>query len=78
MRIKELIRSKGYTQKEFANKLGITLSALNQRIDGNPSLNTLREIATALDVPLRDLFNGEDKYNVIACPNCGEKINITV
>ncbi|WP_414702908.1 helix-turn-helix domain-containing protein, partial [Proteiniphilum sp. UBA1028] len=56
MRIKEIIRAKGYTQKEFADKLGITLSALNQRLDGNPTVGSLREIANALEVDLLDLF----------------------
>jgi len=31
MRIKEIIRAKGYTQKEFADKLGITLSAFKPK-----------------------------------------------
>lgn len=35
MRIKEIIKEKGYTQAQFAEKLGISLSALNQQM---PSL----------------------------------------
>ena len=79
MRIKEIIRAKGYTQKEFADKLGITLSALNQRLDGNPTVGSLREIANALEVDLLDLFEDEREKNAsIKCPNCGTDIIIDV
>lgn len=79
MRIKEIIRAKGYTQKEFADKLGITLSALNQRLDGNPTVGSLREIANALEVNLLDLFDDERERNAsIKCPNCGTDIIIDV
>lgn len=79
MRIKEIIRAKGYTQKEFADKLGITLSALNQRLDGNPTVGSLREIADALEVDLLDLFEDEREKNAsIKCPNCGTDIIIDV
>ncbi|MEA5096856.1 hypothetical protein SDC9_120568 [bioreactor metagenome] len=79
MRIKEIIKAKGYTQKEFADKLGITLSALNQRLDGNPTVGSLREIADALEVDLLDLFEDEREKNAsIKCPNCGTDIIIDV
>ncbi|KAF5043354.1 helix-turn-helix protein [anaerobic digester metagenome] len=79
MRIKEIIKAKGYTQKEFADKLGITLSALNQRLDGNPTVGSLREIADALEVDLLDLFEDERERNAsIKCPNCGTDIIIDV
>ena len=79
MRIKEIIKAKGYTQKEFADKLGITLSALNQRLDGNPTVGSLREIADALEVDLLDLFEDEREKNAsIKCPNCGTDITISV
>ncbi|MDD4158363.1 MAG: helix-turn-helix transcriptional regulator [Proteiniphilum sp.] len=81
MRIKEIIRAKGYTQKEFADKLGITLSALNQRLDGNPTVGSLREIADALEVDLLDLFEdtrrNEPKQKYI-CPHCKQPINIEI
>lgn len=32
MRIKDIIKEKGYTQAQFAEKLGISLSALNQQM----------------------------------------------
>ena len=79
MRIKEIIKSKGYTQKEFADMLGITLSALNQRLDGNPTIGSLKEMAKVLEVDLLDLFeDNREKNTSIKCPNCGKDITIEV
>ena len=59
--------------------MGITLSALNQRLDGNPTVGSLREIADALEVDLLDLFEDEREKNAsIKCPNCGTDITISV
>lgn len=74
MRIKELIREKGYTQKEFADKLGITLSALNQRIDGNPSIAKLQEIADHLGVELHELFVSKESSDFIAMVSYKDEI----
>ena len=56
MKIKELIKEKGYTQKEFAAKLGMSSVGLNQLINGKPSYPTLEKFAAALDVPIWRLF----------------------
>ena len=80
-RIKELIKEKGYTQQEFADKLGISRVGLIQLLD-KPSFPTLEKIAEALDVPMWQLFASTDevrpKGTSIICPNCGEEIKITV
>lgn len=80
-RIKELIKEKGYTQQEFADKLGISRVGLIQLLD-KPSFPTLEKIAEALDVPMWQLFASTDevrpKGTSIICPNCGEEIKIMV
>ena len=38
MRIREAIEEQGMTTKQVAEKLNVTLSALNQSISGNPSV----------------------------------------
>lgn len=55
-RIKDLIKEKGYTQQEFADKLEITRVGLSQLINGKPSYPTLEKIAKALNVPMWQLF----------------------
>lgn len=56
LRIKELIKSKGFTMQEFADKLGIARVNLTKTINGNPTMETLQKIATALDVQVWELF----------------------
>lgn len=75
LRIKELIKSKGMTIEEAADKIGISRSGLNQHIAGNPSVETLERIASALEVPVTDLFEQPAK-DLVNCPYCGNKIKI--
>lgn len=84
MRIKELIKAKGYTQKEFAEKLGMTTVGLSQIIAGKPSYTTLEKIADALEVEIWELLISKndimENSNAlsITCPYCGKDINIKV
>lgn len=83
-RIKELIKEKGYTQQEFADKLGITRVGLSRLINGKPSYPTLEKIATALNVPMWQLFASSEEVHPksdslsLACPHCGKDISIKV
>lgn len=47
--IKELLAAKGLTQKDVANKIGVTQSNISATIS-RPSFPTLERIAAALDV----------------------------
>ena len=81
-RIKELIKEKGYTQQEFADKLGITRVGLTQLVNGKPSYPTLEKIATALDVPMWQLFASPEEVakesDGKVCPYCGGLIDVSV
>lgn len=55
-RIKELIKERGFTQQEFADLLGMSRVGLAQIVNGKPSYTTLEKIATALNVPMWELF----------------------
>ena len=52
-----LCREKNLTQRKLAKKLNMQEAALSRALSGNPQLNTIERIATALDVPVRALFN---------------------
>ena len=56
-RIKTLRKSKHMTQKQLADKLGVTYQAVQQieRKD-NININTLQKIASALNVPISELL----------------------
>lgn len=83
-RIKELIKEKGYTQQEFADKLEMTRVGLSQLINGKPSYPTLEKIAKALDVPMWQLFASPEEVRpksdalTLTCPHCGKEISIKI
>lgn len=82
MRIREIIEQQGITTKELADRMGITQSALNQHISGNPSVKVLSSIAANLGVEIWQLFvsPSDVAFNgtTIKCPHCGKSINIKV
>lgn len=74
------------------NKRTLTPAALGARINGNPSLSNLYEIADALGVKITELFPEEDQWRGGAdservpvgfrmqtiCPACGAHINASI
>lgn len=59
--ISNIIKEKGYTIQDVANKLGksrITI-AQNISVNGNPTLSTLRKIADAIGCKVGDFFIDE-------------------
>lgn len=77
LRIKEVIKDKGLSVQELAEKMGISRVGLSQHINGNPSVEVLDRIASALGVPITELFE-QPKTNTVSltCPHCGKSINI--
>ena len=57
-RIKALRKLKGLTQEELGEKSGLSYKFIGEieRGEVNPSLNSLRQIAKSLDLPVRELF----------------------
>ena len=79
LRIKELIKEKGMSVQELAEKMGISRVGLSQHINGNPSVEVLERIASALEVNPSDLFVQPKKNGQhITCPHCGKDIEIEV
>lgn len=56
MRIKEVCKEKGITVSQLAEKMGIKQESLSRAINGNPTLETLERIASALGVDVPELF----------------------
>jgi transcriptional regulator with XRE-family HTH domain len=61
MRIKELIKEKGLTVAEVASKMGIKAPTLSRTINGNPTVETLMNLARAIQVDVRELFSDPSK-----------------
>ena len=90
--IKNLCKLHGITQKELAERIGITNSALNISLSkNNPQLSTLTNIAEALGVSVSQLLASpdelelltgqgqeEERGKVLRCPHCGEEIELYV
>lgn len=67
--------------KELAGLLNISESSLSQTIKAgaNPSLQTLDKIASALGVPVAELFEAPAQdAATITCPHCGQSITLQV
>ena len=75
MRIKELLKEKNITAKELAKMLNLSEGALSQSINGNPTLERLEQIASALGVTVPELFEAP-KSAVLTCPHCGQPITL--
>lgn len=69
LRIAEILKSKGWTLGDLAQRMSeldpkgklLTKSTLSGRINGNPTLSNLYEVAEALDVKITELFPKEDQ-----------------
>ncbi len=85
MRIKEVLKEKGITQQELADMIGVSYQSIKQTLNA-PSVTTatLEKIATALNVPMWQLFASPEEVQPkkdrlsLTCPHCGKNINIKV
>lgn len=79
LRIKEVIKEKGMTITELADKMGINRVNLSNMVNGNPTVETLNKIALALNVPVTKLFEQPKKDSLsLTCPHCGKDINLKI
>lgn len=83
LRIKELLKEKGITSKDLADKLDVTPATVSNINNGNhfPKPDLLLKIAEVLDVDIRELFvptKTETSHNteVIYIEKDGRFINI--
>ena len=77
MRIKEIIKEKGVTAKEVARRMGVKPPHLSRAINENTTVETLKKIAAALDVPIAELFE-KPANSVTHCPYCGKRLTIEI
>ena len=73
MDIKRAIKANGLTVKEVAERMGITPVGLSQHINGNPSVEVLERIATAIGCSI-GVFFAPQPTDTITCPHCGKPI----
>lgn len=89
LRIKAILREKGITSKELAEKMGKTPQYISNTITGTKSASfaVLSEIASALDVEFWELFVSPEEAAQKAhlthspdmcCPYCGKPLQVTI
>ena len=84
-RIKQILKERNITQKEFAALLGISPVGLYQQIK-TPSYPTLEKWATVLNIPMWQLFASpedvaastqqEGQGVALVCPYCGKPLHV--
>lgn len=80
LRIKELCKEKGVSQKQLAALLELREDSFSIALKRNSlSLAKLDKIAEALGVPVAELFAQDPNGGAsIVCPHCGQLIKIKV
>ena len=64
MRIKEILKEKGMTQQELAEKLGVSYQSIKQTLNATSvTTGTLEKIANILDVPMWQIFASPEEVN---------------
>lgn len=84
--IKTILKQKGMTQKELAERMGMSLQQLNNTISGRntASMAVYERIAKELDVEFWRMFAPDDVLGGMAqpisqkCPYCGHDLNIKI
>ena len=73
LRIAEILKVKGWTYEDLAQRMSeldpnhrlLNKATIGARINGNPSLSNLYELANALGVKITELFPAEDQVTPI-------------
>lgn len=68
LRLKEILAQRGTTLKDFSASSGISQSNLSNYLNGNisPTLDTLKKIATNLNIDIVELFKEKDEVELYA------------
>jgi len=77
-RLREILKEKGFTIAQFAERVGISQSNLSNYMSGkiSPTLDTLSKIADALDIEISELFRKEEDIILVAKYE-GKEVTIT-
>ena len=83
MDIKGVIKARGYTLIDVADKMGITKGGISQIVNGSPNVKTLRSIADIIGCKVGDFFTDEmteveSPSSTYKCPHCGKELKISI
>lgn len=75
LRIKEVLKDKGYTIQSLSEKMGVNRVSLTNSINGNPTVETLEKIAATIGVDVSELFVNESVVGAIRAKGKTYQIN---
>lgn len=79
LRIKEILKQQGHTQRWLAEQVRITPIALNKILKRDrPTFDNLEALASALGVAIPELFADYSSTSTLVCPHCGKTITIKI
>jgi len=67
LRLRSLRDQQGLSLRALAERCGLSINAISQieRSENSPTVSTLHRLATALNVPITDFFQEEEKQTVV-------------
>ncbi len=70
-KLKRLRKERGFTQKELAQRAGVSVNAISliEREEISPSVSTLQNLAGALQVKISYFFSDDTRSNTLLCTN---------
>lgn len=82
MHIKEVLKQRGLTQNELAERLGINRVSLSRLLSdkNDMRISTIKKIAEAIGCDVTEFFTPAEKadHSTITCPHCGAKLVINL
>ena len=82
MHIKDILKQKGLTQNELADRLGINRVSLSRLLSdkNDMRISTIQKIADAIGCDVAEFFSPAEtaEHNTITCPHCGAKLVINL
>ena len=74
LRVKEIVKQKGWTLAKVAEMLDVHPVNLSTTLNGNPTLSTLSRIAEVLQVDVVDLIEVENKPTISGFIKLGTEV----
>ena len=82
MHIKDILKQRGLTQNELAERLGINRVSLSRLLSdkNDMRISTIQKIADAIGCDVAEFFSPAEtaEHNTITCPHCGAKLVINL
>ena len=75
LRIKEVLKEKGYTIQSLSELMGVNRVSLTNSINGNPTVETLEKIASTIGVDISELFVSDGIVGAIRAKGHTYEIN---